>query len=128
MICCCSLNPTPPVSQEGSAHGCWRRNCYHSYLGGRSALEVPTNSYRVHFDGAITFDSSHCTQEFCRNRPVVWENLSDMKTYPRLTIRLSSDELNRVHVLARVRNRSRGQVIRDALNLYFRAVTAEKAR
>ena len=66
--------------------------------------------------------------DFCQNMPVVWENLSDMKKYPRLTIRLSSDELNRVHVLARVRNRSRGQVIRDALNLYFRAVTAEKAR
>ena len=51
-----------------------------------------------------------------------------MKKYPRLTIRLTSDELNRVRVLARVRNRSRGQVVRDALNLYFRAVTAEKAR
>ena len=59
--------------------------------------------------------------------PRVWENLSDMKTYPRLTIRLSSDELNRVRVLARVRNRSHGQVVRDALNLYFRAMTAESA-
>ena len=58
---------------------------------------------------------------------MVWENLSDMKTYPRLTVRLSSDELNRVRVLARVRNRSRGQVVRDALNLYFRAMTAESA-
>jgi predicted transcriptional regulator len=60
--------------------------------------------------------------------PVVWENLSDMKTYPRLTIRLSSSELNRVRVLARVRNRSEGQVVREALNLYFRAMTTETTR
>jgi predicted transcriptional regulator len=60
--------------------------------------------------------------------PVVWENLSDMKTYPRLTIRLSSSELNRVRVLARVRNRSQGQVVREALNLYFRAMTTETTR
>lgn len=60
--------------------------------------------------------------------PVVWENLSDMKTYPRLTIRLSSSELNRVRVLARVRNRSQGQVVREALNLYFRAMTTEMTR
>ena len=60
--------------------------------------------------------------------PVVWENLSDMKTYPRLTIRLSSGELNRVRVLARVRNRSQGQVVREALNLYFRAMTTETTR
>ena len=60
--------------------------------------------------------------------PVVWENLSDMKTYPRLTIRLSSSELNRVRVLARVRNRSQGQVVREGLNLYFRAMTTEATR
>ena len=60
--------------------------------------------------------------------PVVWENLSDMKTYPRLTIRLSSSELNQVCVLARVRNRSQGQVVREALNLYFRAMTTETTR
>jgi len=60
--------------------------------------------------------------------PVVWENLSDMKTYPRLTIRLSGSELNRVRVLARVRNRSQGQVVREALNLYFRAMTTETTR
>ena len=66
--------------------------------------------------------------EFCQNMPVVWENLSDMKTYPRLTIRLSSSELNRVRVLARVRNRSQGQVVREALNLYFRAMTTETTR
>jgi len=66
--------------------------------------------------------------DFCQNMPVVWENLSDMKTYPRLTIRLSSSELNRVRVLARVRNRSQGQVVREALNLYFRAMTTEMTR
>ena len=60
--------------------------------------------------------------------PVVWENLSDMKTYPRLTIRLSGSELNRDRVLARVRNRSQGQVVREALNLYFRAMTTETTR
>ena len=48
-----------------------------------------------------------------------------MNTYPRLTIRLSHEELRRVGLLARVRGRSRGQVVRDALSLYFRAATTE---
>ena len=48
-----------------------------------------------------------------------------MNTYPRITVRLSHEELRRVGLLARVRGRSRGQVVRDALSLYFRAATTK---
>ena len=70
------------------------------------------------------FSGTNCRTS-ARSRAWRGKILSDMETYPRLTVRLSHEELRRVGLLARVRGRSRGQVVRDALNLYFWAAPTE---
>ncbi len=39
-----------------------------------------------------------------------------------MTFRLNTEQLKRLDVLARAKNRSRGQVIRDAIDLAFRTI------
>lgn len=45
-----------------------------------------------------------------------------MHKYPSMTFRLSYEQLKRLDVLARAKNRSRSQVIRDAIDLAFRII------
>jgi len=45
-----------------------------------------------------------------------------MHRYPSMTFRLTNEQLKRLDVLARAKNRSKGQVIRDAIDLAFRIV------
>jgi predicted transcriptional regulator len=42
-----------------------------------------------------------------------------MEQYPRFTFRLSPAILRKVDLLAMQRNRSRGQVVREAVEFYF---------
>jgi predicted transcriptional regulator len=42
-----------------------------------------------------------------------------MEQYPRFTFRLSPAILRKVDLLATQRNRSRGQVVREAVEFYF---------
>ena len=44
-----------------------------------------------------------------------------MDKYPRLTFRLNQRLLTKVNHLSRSRHRSRGQIIREALEMYYRA-------
>lgn len=44
-----------------------------------------------------------------------------MDKYPRLTFRLNQGLLTKVNHLSRARHRSRGQIIREALEMYYRA-------
>ncbi len=46
-------------------------------------------------------------------------NWQTMEQYPRLTFRLSPAILRKVDLLALQRNRSRGQVVREAVEFYF---------
>jgi hypothetical protein len=71
---------------------------------------------------AITQPSGPPSAKFCQNRVRLWENLSDMKTYPRLTIRLSTTEMQRLRMLSRARNQSCGKILWHALDLYFRSL------
>lgn len=47
-----------------------------------------------------------------------------MHKYPSLSFRLSREHLRRLHVLATIKNRTRSEVIREAIDLYFRSVTS----
>ena len=44
-----------------------------------------------------------------------------MQQYPRLTFRLNHQLLNKIAILSRSKHRSRGQVIREAVEMYYRA-------
>jgi predicted transcriptional regulator len=44
-----------------------------------------------------------------------------MDKYPRLSFRLSPAILRKVDMLARLRNGTRGQVVREAIEFYFSA-------
>ena len=43
-----------------------------------------------------------------------------MDKYPRLTFRLNNQLLNKIAMLSRSKHRSRGQVIREAVEMYYR--------
>ena len=43
-----------------------------------------------------------------------------LQQYPRLTFRLNQQLLNRIVALSRSRHRSRGQIIREAVEMYYR--------
>ncbi len=45
-----------------------------------------------------------------------------MHEYPSMTFRLTSEHLKRLEVIAESKHRSRGQVIRDAIDIYYRTV------
>jgi hypothetical protein len=47
-----------------------------------------------------------------------------MHKYPSLTFRLSKEQLKRLEVLAKAKKRSRGQVVRDAIDLAFRIISS----
>ena len=47
-----------------------------------------------------------------------------MHKYPSLTFRLSNEQLKRLEVLAKAKKRSRGQVVRDAIDLAFRIISS----
>ena len=55
-------------------------------------------------------------------RSVVYPLKFVMHKYPSMTFRLSYEQLKRLDVLARAKNRSRSQVIRDAIDLAFRII------
>lgn len=42
--------------------------------------------------------------------------------YPSLTFRLTKEHLKRLQVIASAKHRSRGQVIREAIDMYYRTV------
>ena len=44
-----------------------------------------------------------------------------MHQYPRLTFRLNQQLLNKIAMLSRSRHRSRGAIIREAVEMYYRA-------
>jgi len=44
-----------------------------------------------------------------------------MEKYPRLTVRLNLTRLEQLRVLARVKNCSRAQIVRNAIDHYYRA-------
>jgi hypothetical protein len=44
--------------------------------------------------------------------------------YPSLSFRLSKEHLRRLRVLATIKNRTRSEVVREAIDLYFRSVTS----
>lgn len=44
-----------------------------------------------------------------------------MEKYPRLSFRLSHGLLTKINYLSLSRHRTRGQIIREAIELYFRA-------
>jgi predicted transcriptional regulator len=44
-----------------------------------------------------------------------------MDQYPRFSFRLTPEILRKVDMLARVRNRTRAQVVREAVEFYFAA-------
>ena len=46
-----------------------------------------------------------------------------MHEYPSLTFRLTKEHLRRLQVIAGAKHRSRGQVIREAIDMYYRTVT-----
>lgn len=46
-----------------------------------------------------------------------------MHEYPSLTFRLTKEHLRRLHVIAGSKHRSRGQVIREAIDMYYQTVT-----
>ena len=45
-----------------------------------------------------------------------------MQEYPSMTFRLTREHLARLEVIASVKHRSRGQIIRDAIDIYYRTV------
>ena len=45
-----------------------------------------------------------------------------MQEYPSMTFRLTREHLKRLEVIAESKHRSRGQVIRDAIDIYYRTV------
>ncbi len=45
-----------------------------------------------------------------------------MHEYPSMTFRLTREHLKRLKVIAESKHRSRGQVIRDAIDIYYRTV------
>jgi hypothetical protein len=45
-----------------------------------------------------------------------------MHEYPSLTFRLNKKHLEQLQVISAVKHRSRGQVIRDAIEMYYRIV------
>ncbi|NDC48899.1 MAG: ribbon-helix-helix protein, CopG family [Micrococcales bacterium] len=42
-----------------------------------------------------------------------------MSDYPRFSFRLDSEDRRRIDVLARIRCRSRGEVVREAIYIYY---------
>jgi predicted transcriptional regulator len=44
-----------------------------------------------------------------------------MNKYPRFTFRLDTERIQKLNLLARARHRTRARVLREALDLYFRA-------
>lgn len=42
-----------------------------------------------------------------------------MVKYPRFTLRLSNTTLQKLDAMARIRSRTRGQVVREAIDFYF---------
>ena len=46
-----------------------------------------------------------------------------MDQYPRFSFRLTPAILRKVNMLARVRNGTRGQVVREAIEVYFAALS-----
>lgn len=45
-----------------------------------------------------------------------------MHEYPSMTFRLTREHLKRLEIIAESKHRSRGQVIRDAIDIYYRTV------
>ena len=45
-----------------------------------------------------------------------------MHEYPSLTFRLTKQHLTRLQVIAGAKHRSRGQIIREAIDMYYRTV------